>query len=106
MSIQKNIETKIAADLSPSVLEVLNESDRHNVPPGSESHFKITVVSDAFGGRSLIDRHRMLNQLLAEFLDGPVHAVALHTHTPQEWDARGGSARPSPPCLGGDKRDD
>lgn len=103
MSVQKSIEEKIAGRLAPQVLEVLNESDRHNVPPGSESHFKVTVVSDAFEGRGLVERHRMLNALLAEYLEGPVHALALHTHTPEEWRARKGGVRPSPPCLGGGK---
>lgn len=103
--IEHSIKNTLAAALQPEMLEVANESHRHNVPPGSESHFKITVVSKAFDGRSLIERHRMLNALLAEYLAGRVHAVALHTHTPEEWNARNQTARQSPPCLGGSRNE-
>ena len=44
-----------------------------------------------------------LNGLLEAELAGPVHALALHTMTPQEWFAKGGEAPQSPPCLGGGK---
>lgn len=102
-STQKTIEDKLARALAPAHLEVLNESDRHNVPPGSESHFRVTVVSDAFEGVAPLDRHRCMNKLLADELSGGVHALALHALTPAEWEARGGAARASPPCLGGDR---
>lgn len=103
MSVQETIERKITASLHPLHLEVLNESPMHNVPSGSESHFKVTVVSEEFDGKRLVARHRMLNEALAEELAGPVHALALHTLTPQEWDERGGKVPDSPPCRGGSK---
>lgn len=103
MSVQSTIEEKIAAEFEPVHLDVINESDRHNVPPGSESHFKVTVVSTAFENKMLVARHRLLNQLLAEELAGSVHALSLHTLTPQEWSDKGGDIRKSPPCLGGSK---
>jgi len=102
--VQTTIENKIARRLSPDYFEVVNESDRHNVPPGSESHFKIVVVSSRFENRRLIDRHRALNELLAEELAGGVHALALHTLTPEEWRRRHGEIPASPPCRGGDGR--
>ena len=103
MTIQANIEQKIQNALQPKFLEVANESNMHNVPPGSESHFKVTIVSSVFDGKLLVARHRMLNELLKEELDGPVHALSLHTHTPKEWQDKNGEIRKSPPCLGGSK---
>ena len=50
MTIQETIEQKIATSLAPVHLEVINESHMHNVPPGSESHFKVVIVTDTFDG--------------------------------------------------------
>jgi BolA protein len=103
MSVQGTIEEKLRA-LHPEHLEVLNESHMHNVPEGSESHFKVTLVSSDFLGKTLVARHRMINQLLNEELAGSVHALSLNTLTPEEWIQKGGEIRQSPPCLGGSKK--
>lgn len=103
MKIQNTIEEKITSSLTPEYLEVLNESNNHNVPPGSESHFKLTIVSEGFDGKMLVARHRIINQLLKEELDGPVHALSMHTYTPAEWKDKHGQSPKSPPCLGGAK---
>ena len=50
MTIQQRIETKLKETLAPSHLEVINESHMHNVPKGSETHFKVVVVSGRFDG--------------------------------------------------------
>ncbi|MEM7304845.1 MAG: BolA family protein [Pseudomonadota bacterium] len=93
----------IKSSLAPEYLEVLNESNNHNVPPGSESHFKVTIVSDDFEGKMLVARHRIINQLLTDELEGPVHALSMHTYTPAEWQEKNGQSPKSPPCLGGSK---
>ena len=93
------ITQKLAA-LRPQVLRVEDESHRHNVPDGAQSHFKVTVVSPEFCAKNLLARHRLVNEILATELAGGVHALALHTLTPDEWDARG-SVADSPQCLGG-----
>ena len=103
MSVQETIEQKLANGIQPMHMEVINESSNHNVPPGSESHFKVILVSDDFGDKKLIQRHRMINQILAEELKGPVHALAIHAYTEQEWKDENGNAPMSPPCLGGSK---
>ena len=100
MKVQAAIEQKLHA-LDPAHLEVINESHMHNVPEGSESHFKVTVVSDQFDGKMLVARHRMVNQILADELAGSVHALALHTKTPDEWFEQGGQTADSPLCEGG-----
>lgn len=104
MSVQTEIETKLANNINAMHLEVVNESSNHNVPPGSESHFKVTLVSSDFADKKLLARHRMVNEILAAELAGKIHALALHTYTPEEWTRQHGNAPMSPPCLGGGKR--
>ena len=77
----------------------------HSVPPGSESHFKVTVVCEKFNNQGQVQRHRAVNTVLADELNGPIHALSLNTMTPDEWFAKGGIVEPSPPCLGGSKLD-
>lgn len=101
MSIQARIETKLQEALTPAYLEVSNESHSHNVPPDSETHFKVVLVAEAFADERLVARHRRINHLLAEELAGGVHALALHTYTPAEWERRYGAVPESPACLGG-----
>lgn len=103
MTMQSQIEQKLADGISALHLDVLNESNNHNVPAGSESHFKVTVVSEDFAGLPLIKRHRMINAILADELNGQIHALALHTYTTEEWDKISNNAPMSPPCLGGGK---
>ena len=102
MTMQATIERKLENEFDPAYLEVENESHRHNVAPGSESHFKVTIVSDDFRDQLLIKRHRKVNQVLAQELDR-IHALALHTLTPEEWSARGNRVADSPNCRGGGK---
>ena len=103
MTIEDDIINKLQSALNPQHLEVINESHMHNVPPGSESHFKVIAVSDQFEGLMLVARHRLINNALADELKGPVHALSLHTMTPEEW-AEKGEAPASPPCMGGGKK--
>ena len=102
MKIQASIERKLAG-LDPLHLEVVNESHMHSVPENSETHFKVTVVSDQFEGKMLVARHRLVNGILEEELGGGVHALALHTRTPDEWFEQGGAVPDSPQCMGGSK---
>lgn len=103
MTIQSQIEQKLQNAMQPDFLEVLNESHMHNVAPGSESHFKVTLVSSQFNGKMLIARHRLINGILAEELNGKIHALALHTLTPDEYFERAGKVAESPLCMGGGK---
>ncbi|ODA31907.1 transcriptional regulator BolA [Veronia pacifica] len=104
MIIQQKIEQKLKDVFSPSYLEVINESHMHNVPAGSESHFKVIVVSESFEGQRLISRHRAINTTLADELQNHIHALAMHTYTDIEWQKEKGIAPDSPNCLGGNKR--
>ena len=102
MSMQTTIEEKLAGEFDIEHLSVENESHMHNVAPGSESHFKVTIVSPSFDELMLIKRHRLVNQVLQQELQ-QIHALALHTLTPGEWQARGGEVADSPRCRGGGK---
>ena len=103
MTMQARIEDKLGGALSPAHLEVINESHMHSVPPGSETHFKVLVVSPAFAGLPLVQRHRRVNEALREELRGGVHALSIRALTPEEWGAEGAPGFVSPPCLGGSK---
>ena len=105
MQIQRSIETKLAENLTPEHLEVVNESHMHSVPLGSESHFKVIVVSPQFDGLNRVRRHQAVNAVLADELAGPVHALSMETYTSPEWQARGGRTLASPQCMGGSKAD-
>jgi stress-induced morphogen len=105
MTVQQEIEQRLQSGFSPVFLEVANESHQHNVPPNSETHFRVVLVSTAFDGRSRVARHQQVYAALAPQMQGPVHALALHTYSPGEWQQREGEAPVSPPCLGGRKAD-
>jgi len=103
MTVQTTIEEKLTTAFSPDYLLVENESHMHNVPPGSEMHFKVQVVSTHFDGETLIKRHRAINKVLADELSNSIHALSIHAFTQQEWDERSGQVIDSPPCHGGEK---
>ena len=105
MSVAETIEIKVQSAVSPQHLEVMNESHMHNVPPGSESHFKLVIVADAFSGLRLVGRHQLINAALKDELAGPVHALSMETLTPDEWAERGGETLTSPDCRGGARKD-
>ncbi len=96
MSTRESIEAKLIKALSPERLDVIDEShlhaghahhasDHHAAFDGSgETHFRVRVVSAAFAGRSRVERHRMVNELLAEELAGNVHALAVEPSAPGE----------------------
>ena len=105
MSVQSIIEEKISAALAPAHLEVVNESHMHSVPPGSESHFRLVIVSDRFDDTPRVRRHQMVNGILETELRDSIHALSMQTLTAAEWEAGGGRTMASPPCLGGGKAD-
>lgn len=99
--VAQQLEAKLAAAFDLKHLEVVNESGGHNVPPGSESHFKVVLVADAFASLTRIARHRAVHAAVAQELEQAIHALAVHAYSPPEWEARFGTAPMSPPCLGG-----
>lgn len=98
--VESSIRRKLTDTFHPEHLEVVNESHKHGVPRGSESHFKVVVVSGSFQGVKLIDRHRLVNEVLAEELESGVHALSIKAKTPSQW-AKNSNVQKTPPCLGG-----
>jgi BolA family transcriptional regulator, general stress-responsive regulator len=88
MTVEQSIREKLAQAFAPEALEVVNESHHHAGHAGSpgtgESHFAIKVVSEAFAGKSRLERHRMVNAVLAEELSGKIHALAITALSPAE----------------------
>ena len=76
------------AAFAPASLRVEDESHQHaghaGHRPGGQTHYRVYIVSEAFRGKSRIDRHRMINQTLAQELAGGVHALAIHAAAPGE----------------------
>ncbi|MCT8987415.1 BolA family protein [Shewanella phaeophyticola] len=87
MSVEQIITDKLSQAFTPLHLEVINESNRHHVPPNSETHFKVVIVSDKFSEQRLLARHRLVNQALADELANGVHALSINVYTEAEWQA-------------------
>ena len=100
MSIQNAIESALQQAFEPVFLQIDNESHMHNVPPGSESHFKVQLVSKSFLGKRLVQQHQMEYGAMGDLM-AQIHALALHTWSPDQW--QGAQAPDSPKCLGGSK---
>ena len=85
---QQTITKKLQEAFEPESLDVVDESHLHaghaGHRPGGETHFRVYIVSRAFEGKSRLDRHRMINQVLADDLAAGVHALALKAQAPGE----------------------
>ena len=98
MSVAETIRRKLTDALAPAALEVIDESHLHAHHAGAkqhranhgsgESHFRLVIVSEAFSGKSRVDRQRLVNAALKDELAGPVHALAMKTLTPEEAETR------------------
>ncbi|WGL17486.1 BolA/IbaG family iron-sulfur metabolism protein [Microbulbifer bruguierae] len=100
MTLADQIQQKLSDAFSPSHIEVDCESHMHNVPAGSEMHFRVVLVTEAFSGLRKVQRHQQVYGALAEEMAGPIHALALHLFSEEEW---AGQAPDSPQCMGGSK---
>ena len=82
------ITNKLREAFSPESLEVQDESHLHEGHAGhgggGETHFRVYIVSEAFKGKSRVERHRMINAVLSAELAEIVHALALHAKAPGE----------------------
>ncbi|MGB2172898.1 MAG: BolA/IbaG family iron-sulfur metabolism protein [Porticoccaceae bacterium] len=100
--VESIVVEKLKKAFSPSHLEVINESDSHNVPAGSESHFKVIIAANNFEEMSAVKRHQAIYAELSQELKSSIHALSLFVYSYKEW----GQARrvpDSPSCLGGSK---
>jgi BolA family transcriptional regulator, general stress-responsive regulator len=88
MATRDVIMEKLHKAFAPESLRVEDESHQHvghaGHRPGGETHFRVYIVSDAFRGKSRVERHRMINATLTAELAGGVHALAIHAAAPGE----------------------
>jgi BolA protein len=88
MAAEDMIRERLMVALEPIRLDVINESHLHaghrSSPGTGESHFRVLVVSPMFAGKSRVERHRLVNETLADLLKGKVHALAIKAHAPGE----------------------
>lgn len=89
--------TLLQRHFTPVHIDLVDESSNHRVPQGSESHFKLTLVSAIFKGLSRIERHRCVTNLLVSEMKTGLHALSLALYSPEEW-ATHPSAHMTPPC--------
>ena len=85
-SLPERIRAVVQDKLRPVRLEIRDHSAAHagHAGGGGKGHFQLRIVSDAFSGKSLVERHRMVHDALAELLESDIHALALVTKTPDE----------------------
>ncbi|XP_054711150.1 DNA-binding transcriptional regulator BolA-like [Uloborus diversus] len=76
-SFVEAIKQKLIKALQPQYLDVINESGGHNVPKGSASHIRVIVVSPLFNDKKLVQRHRLVNDVLQEELKTHIHALSI-----------------------------
>jgi BolA protein len=100
--IEAVIVQKLTQAFAPNHLEVINESSGHNVPAGSESHFKVIISADFFREKSAVKRHQAIYAELAEELKISIHALSLFAYSTEEW-VSVKSIPQSPKCMGGSK---
>ncbi|HLD65514.1 MAG TPA: BolA family protein [Pseudomonas sp.] len=98
MSMGERLQAALTV-LEAQHLEVLDESHMHS--RGLQTHYKVVLVSPLFAGLNAVKRHQRVYASLGELM-GQVHALALHTYTPEEWSQLAG-APSSPTCKGGSK---
>jgi BolA protein len=88
MATRDLITKKLTTAFHPESLDVVDESHQHaghaGHRPGGETHFRVTIVAQAFTGKSRLERHRMVNETLSGELAGGVHALAIHASAPGE----------------------
>jgi len=86
--VGKTLEAKLHVAFAPTSLEVIDESAQHQghagARPDGESHFRVRIVSAAFKGKSRVEQHRMINQVLALELKERVHALAIEAAAPKD----------------------
>jgi len=83
----ERIRSRLEAAFAPAALEIVDESHKHAGHPGARSgggHFLVRIVSPAFAGRSLLERHRMVYEALGEMMHGDIHALSIEARTPDE----------------------
>jgi BolA protein len=99
MTRAEQIRDRLTQRFDVSFIDVENESHLHHSGKGADSHFKITLVSKDFAEQGLLSRHRAVQKTITDIIQG-IHALGLHTYTPDEWLAREQNIPASSTCAG------
>lgn len=101
----QRLNAKLTQELNPLFIHIEDESGNHSVPEGSESHFKVVVVSDTFEGMAKIGRHQKIYGVLGDEFKNGLHALSIRAYTAPEWEKeKQHGGYDSPECLGGSKK--
>ncbi|MCR9192273.1 MAG: BolA family transcriptional regulator [Gammaproteobacteria bacterium] len=95
----ERMQTLLTQTFEPTFLNLIDESYMHQVPAGSESHFKLTLVSSQFADLKQVARHRLVNSAVTPERQQGLHALSLALFTPDEW-AQQPNVQASPLCQG------
>jgi BolA family transcriptional regulator, general stress-responsive regulator len=82
------IEEKLTTALNPTHLEIIDESHKHAGHAGAREgggHFVVTIVSDQFAEKTLVQRHRMVYSAIDDLMKTAIHALSIQAHTPDEF---------------------
>jgi BolA protein len=92
MSVAERLGSELRRRLAPAHLDIVDFSAAHaghaGARPEGETHFDVTVVAEAFSGRSRLERQRLVLDAAGELLEGTIHALTITALTPAEWAAR------------------
>lgn len=94
--MEQQIHSRIKDALPNALVELTNESHLHSQGLNA-SHFRLTIIDPSFLKLNLLERHQLVNQVLAEVYKD-IHALALHTYTPKEWANLAATSPKSPAC--------
>jgi BolA family transcriptional regulator, general stress-responsive regulator len=83
---EEQLRAALERALAPQRLEIIDDSARHAGHAGARGggHFRVTLVADAFRGRSTLERHRLVYAAVAPLLQGAVHALNIIARSPDE----------------------
>lgn len=96
--LSNQLREALVSKFASANIQVINDSHMHS--RGTETHYRVVVVSDEFEGKSTLQRQRVVNEALEKFYKDGLHSVAVHAFTNSEY---GGDVPKSPPCAGSKK---
>ncbi len=96
---QKLLES-VLLPLKVSHHQLVNDSHKHS-GTATDSHYNLVLVSHEFEGLGLVKRHQQVYALVGPLMSNPIHALALHCYTPDQWQARQAKMPATAPCMGG-----
>ena len=84
----KLLEQRFSESFKPSYLDIEDDSAKHAGHAGAKGgagHFNVTIVSDAFADKNLVQRHRMVYAVVDDLMNSEIHALSIKAHTPDEY---------------------